>query len=114
MSDPPHENAVDHADGTPARVRVLLEDLVEMRREVERLRDALGEAQSVEQAKGMLMLAYGYDPLHASTVLATFAADFGVSLRAVAERMVEASDTATPGRARRGETGLADAVRIEP
>ncbi|WP_156384407.1 ANTAR domain-containing protein [Marmoricola sp. Leaf446] len=70
-----------------------VDDVEALEREVTRLREALADRSSVEQAKGMLMLAYGYGPQRADHLLRRWASDLGVSERTVAESMVEAIDT---------------------
>ena len=100
MSEPSCCCAHESDEATTSLVSGLLDDVVDLQREVAQLRHALSGAQALEQAKGMLMLAYGYGPGRASRALAGFATDLGVSRRTVAERMVEAADTADPGRPR--------------
>lgn len=47
----------------------------------------------VEQAKGMLMLSYRIDGDEASALLELWSATWGVSVRAIAETMVEVTAT---------------------
>ncbi|ROR91882.1 ANTAR domain-containing protein [Nocardioides aurantiacus] len=103
MNDPLRARAPLTEDASVTTIRGLLDDVVELEREVARLRDALAVLTSVERATGMLMLAYGYGPDRAVTVLRAWATDLGASPQSVAQSMVEAVDTAvetdaTPGR----------------
>ena len=94
-STQPHAPAND-AHETDELVDGLVDDIVELKREVAQLRGIVADHVVTAQATGMLMLAYGLDAERAAATLRHWSEDFGVTRRFVAERPVDASEVDVP------------------
>jgi hypothetical protein len=64
-------------------------ELAAAQAEAEQLRDAMASRAKIEQAKGMLMLAYGFDEDRAFRTLVRWSSMHNIKLRVVAATMVD-------------------------
>lgn len=78
-----------YVDLTTARVREA-EQLSELAGEAAGLQRAMASRATIEQAKGMIMLAFGYDSAAAFELLIRVSQQSNTKLRDLADRLVEA------------------------